>query len=35
LEKVPIDQYGGNAEWRDGVREYHAQQKEKRLRRAS
>ena len=27
LEKVPIDQYGGNAEWREGVRGYHAQQK--------
>jgi len=36
LEMVPIDQYGGNLEWREGVREYHARQKEKRrLRRAS
>jgi hypothetical protein len=30
LEMVPIDQYGGNAEWRECVRVYHARQKEKR-----
>jgi len=30
LAKVPIDQYGGHAEWREGVRSYHAQQAEKR-----
>lgn len=30
LEMVPIDQYGGNAEWREGVRAYHSRQREKR-----
>lgn len=30
LEKVPLDQYGGNAEWREGVQRYHARQAEKR-----
>ena len=30
LEMVPIDQYGGHAEWREGVRKHHAQQLEKR-----
>lgn len=30
LEMVPIDQYGGHAEWREGVRSYHAQQAERR-----
>ena len=29
LDKVPIDQYGGNHEWREGVRDYHARQKAK------
>jgi len=28
LELVPIDQYGGNADWRDCVRRYHAQKRE-------
>jgi hypothetical protein len=35
LELVPIDQYGGNAEWREGVRRYHALQAEKRQRRSA
>ena len=35
LEMVPIDQYGGNAEWRECVRRYHAQQAEKRQQRCS
>lgn len=30
LEMVPIDQYGGHAEWRDCVRSYHARQAQKR-----
>ena len=38
LEMVPIEQYGGNAPWREGVRGYHARQAEnrrqRRLRRA-
>ena len=33
LEKVPIDQYGGNPEWREGVREYHVRQAENRKKR--
>ena len=33
LEMVPIDQFGGNTEWREGVRKYHAQQAEKRRQR--
>ena len=33
LDLVPIDQYGGNAEWREGVRAYHARQKERRRQR--
>ena len=33
LEKVPIDQYGGNTEWREGVREYHVRQAENRKKR--
>ena len=32
LEMVPVDQFGGNVEWREGVRAYHARQKEKRRR---
>lgn len=32
LEMVPIDQFGGHAEWREGVRQYHIRQKEKRRR---
>lgn len=32
LEMVPIDQYGGRTEWREGVRQYHARQAEKRRR---
>ena len=35
LDMVPIDQYGGNTEWRDCVRRYHAQQAEKRKQRCS
>jgi len=30
LAKVPIEEYGGNAEWRDMVRNYHASQVAKR-----
>jgi len=30
LDMVPLDQYGGNQEWREGVRAYHARQREKR-----
>jgi hypothetical protein len=33
LEMVPIDQFGGHAEWREGVKNYHAQQAEKRRQR--
>lgn len=33
LEKVSIETYGGNVEWREGVREYHARQKERRRQR--
>ena len=32
LEMAPIDTYGGHQEWRNGVRAYHARQKEKRRR---
>lgn len=32
LNLVPIEQFGGNAEWREQVREHHARQKEKRRR---
>ena len=32
-DMVPIDQYGGHAEWREYVRRYHAQQAEKRKQR--
>lgn len=30
LELVPLDQFGGNAEWREGVRSYHARRQQKR-----
>jgi len=30
LDMVPIDQYGGNAEWREGVRANHARKRERR-----
>ena len=33
LEMVPIEQYGGNAPWREGVRSYHARQVENRRQR--
>jgi hypothetical protein len=29
LDMVPIDRYGGNAEWRAGVVAYHERQREK------
>jgi hypothetical protein len=32
---VPFEQYGGCKEWRDGVLEYHAERKAKRLAKAS
>jgi hypothetical protein len=35
LDLVPIDQYGGNAEWREGVQRYHALQAEKRHKRCA
>jgi hypothetical protein len=35
LELVPIDQYGGNSQWRGGVQRYHALQAEKRQRRSA
>ena len=35
LDLVPIDQYGGNAEWRAGVQRYHNLQTEKRQRRSA
>jgi hypothetical protein len=35
LELVPIDQYGGHAEWREGVQRYHALQAEKRRQRCA
>lgn len=31
LAMVPIDRYGGNAEWRAGVIAYHERQREKRM----
>ncbi len=33
LNLVPIETFGGNAEWRNGVRAHHAQQKERRRQR--
>jgi len=33
LNMVPLDQYGGNAEWRESVQNYHARQAEKRRQR--
>lgn len=33
LAKAPLEEYGGNAEWRDMVRSYHARQAEKRQQR--
>ena len=35
LDLVPIDQYGGHAEWRDMVRQHHDNQREKRQRKRS
>ena len=35
LEMVPVDQYGGNSQWREGVQRYHALQAEKRQRRSA
>lgn len=32
LDTVPIETYGGNQQWRDGVRAYHARQRERRRR---
>jgi hypothetical protein len=32
LKMVPIEQYGGNVEWRSGVQAYHARQQKKRSR---
>ena len=32
LDMVPIETYGSNEKWREGVRAYHARQKEKRQR---
>ena len=34
LGMVPIEQFGGNAEWRQGVQEWHKRRKERRLVRA-
>jgi hypothetical protein len=31
LDLVPIDQFGGCEKWREGVKEYHRRQKERRL----
>ena len=31
LEMVPIDQYGGNKQWREGVRNYHAHRIERQV----
>ena len=31
LEMVPIETYGGNPEWREGVRAYHTRKKQKQL----
>jgi hypothetical protein len=33
LKQVPMDQYGGHAEWREGVQRYHALQAERRRKR--
>lgn len=30
LDLVPLDKFGGNAEWREGVKRYHARNAEKR-----
>ena len=35
LDLVPIESYGGNAEWRQQVQEHHARQREKRRRKRS
>ena len=35
LKLVPIEKFGGCKEWRDDVREYHAERKAKRLAKAS
>ncbi len=35
LDLVPIDQYGGNSQWRESVRKYHTLQAEKRFQRRS
>jgi hypothetical protein len=35
LEMVPIDRYGGNAEWREGVKRHHQRQAEKRKQRGA
>ena len=35
LALVPIDQYGGHAEWREMVRQHHENQREKRQRKQS
>ena len=35
LNLVPLDQYGGNAEWREQVRQHHQRQLEKRRQRRS
>jgi hypothetical protein len=31
LEMVPLDQFGGNAEWREGVKAHHERRRAKRL----
>lgn len=31
LAMVPVEQFGGNEEWRDGVQSYHQRAKEKRI----
>lgn len=33
LDLVPVETYGGNSEWREGVRAHHARQKERRRKR--
>ena len=33
LDLVPLDQFGGNPEWREGVRSHHARRKERRKQR--
>ncbi|MCA9112343.1 MAG: hypothetical protein KDA52_20475 [Planctomycetaceae bacterium] len=35
LDLVPLERYGGNAEWRQHVRDHHARQREKRQRKRS